>query len=59
MLFTKTFQNMLNNENGDKQFTIWLLQDVFYLIWDLPSILPILCLHHSQFQQRKLSPDEV
>lgn len=36
-----------------------MLQDVFYLIWDLPSILPILCLHHSQFQQRKLSSDEV
>lgn len=32
--------------NPNYEFTFWLLQTIFYFIWDLICILPILILHH-------------
>ena len=35
--------------NGARQiplYSIYFVQDIFYFIWDMPPILPVLWLHH-------------
>jgi hypothetical protein len=47
---TEVYSTVVGENNIFKKM---LLQDIFYLIWDLPALIPVLCLHYTQFKPRQ------
>jgi|LauGreDrversion4_2_1035121.scaffolds.fasta_scaffold361834_2 uncharacterized membrane protein len=50
LLLTDVYSTVVGENNLFKKM---LLQDIFYLIWDLPALIPVLCLHYTQFKPRQ------